>query len=110
MPFSGPECMHGAAVCTLLVRDLDHDGAAEVIVSDGALMLVYGPDLVKGDGKWTQVDSVFNAGCKTDAATLMQLETVRPRYDDLVLNGVRAPFSPAQPCQLPAKPSSPEKK
>ncbi len=109
-PFSGPECLHGAAVCTLVVRDLDHDGAPEVITSDGALMLVYGPDPVKGDGKWTQIGSVFNAGCKIDAAALMQLDTVRPRYDDLVINGARAPFSPAQPCQPSTKPSSPEKK
>ena len=102
----GPDCLRGAAVCTLVVRDLDHDGAPEVIVSDGAQMLVYG----QSSGQWTQVGSFLNAGCRIDTAQLETMEAVRPLYDNLIINGARMSFSPTQVCQPLVKPSIPVKK
>lgn len=100
------ECLRGAARCELYPRDLNGDGSAEVLVSQGSTLAAFA---LGSGGRWTIVGRYEGARCEgvPEALAKGEIRPVPSRFNDLEIAGQRLTFNSDETCESEPKPAPP---
>ena len=100
--------MGASVMCArAIVRDLTGDGEPEVLIREGASLVIF----VRRDGLWVGQDAYLDVGGAEAAFDRGEIETVAPILPDLMIGDrrVRPPGPPTPPPPQPA-PANPTAK
>ncbi len=98
-------CLNGPAACKLYPKDLDGDGAPEVLVSQDSYLAAF----ALKDGRWRLAGRYEGVHCEglTSALEKGEIATLPALLPDLEIAGQRLPFNAAVTCETAPKAAPP---